>query len=683
MPQRKMRSLRLRALTFIGCLFLGGLSFSKYFQSLTAPLQTQPPFISLSAAGFETNLTAEGIAAGFGSNLAPGNATATATPLPTTLNGVTVTVNGVNAGLFFVSTGQINYQVPLGTAAGEATVNVLRNGAITHTGKLTIVSAAPTIFTANGNGLGVPAAVAMRVAANGAQTTEAIAQLVNNRWATKPVNLGPANERVILALFVCGVRGLPNTDGNTGNGVAENVRVLLGGLELTPSFAAKQGGLVGVDQINVEIPRALLGRGKVKLAVQGGNFVSNEAEIEIAGLIGSNPPTITSFAPALATAGETLNVNGSGFSAVAANNVVLINGLEAVVESASANQLIVRVPLGAESGRVAVRTIQGEGSSANTVTVRTTLSGLVTDTNGNPLPGVEVSVGAIKATTRNDGTYLLRDLSAGLGTLKFDPSKLPLTPPMQVYSKIVTVTANRDNLQANVALQPVTGEAVSVQTQGGGAADVNDWSTHRLLAPEGSVTSGGVTFTFADNTVGTFPPGVTGNLVFLTLIANSRTPAPLPAGIFSSAIAQLSPFGVKLAPGGKLTFPNPDGLAANAAARLYKLDQTTGSATLGQFIEAGTATVSADGTRVETGANTITETSVYFAALPRALTTVTGRVVDSDNTTPVRRALVRVRGQETVTDGNGASRCATCPSRPITNSASKPASSGPRAAPTA
>lgn len=649
----RRRLLQLGALTLFSLVFFLALSFTRTSRGLTAPFQAPAAFSSLSAASFETNLTPEGIAAGFGSNLAPSTATATTTPLPTTLNTITVTVNGVNAGLFFVSSGQINYLIPLGTAAGEATVNVLRNGVITHTGKVNIVSAAPAIFTANANGAGVPAAIVLRVATNGAQTTETIAQLVSNRWQTKAINLGPTGERVFLILFLCGIRGLPNSDGNSGNGVAENVRVLIGGIEQTPTFANKQGGLIGVDQINVEIPRELLGRGKLKATVLGGGFSSLEVEIEIAGATGTNPPTVSSFAPTLATAGETLNINGSGFSATAANNLVRVNGLEALVESASATQLIVRVPYGAEAGRVAVRTTQGEGTSSGDVGVRTTISGLATDTNGNPLPNVEVSYGSLKTTTRNDGTYLLRDVPAGLGTLKLDPSKLPLTPPMQPYSKIATATANRDNLQSTTALQTVSGEAASIQTSAGGEVEAGGFNQHRVLAPNGTITTGNVIFSFDDNTVGTFPAGTTDNRIYLTVINNSRTPTPLPSGIFSSTIAMLSPFGVKLAPGGKLTFPNTDGLAANAQARLYKLDQTLTSPTLGQFIDIGAALVSADGQRVETSANAITETSIYFAALARPLTTVTGRVVDSDNTTPVRRALVNLRGQQTFTDGNG------------------------------
>ena len=189
---------------FFGCLCLfASFSFAECLHGLSAPLQAQA-FTSLSAASFENNLTPEGIAAGFSANLAPSNATATVTPLPTTLNGVSVTVNGVSAGLFFVSPNQINYQIPAGLAAGNATVNVSRNGALTHTGKLNIVAAAPALFTANGNGLGVPTAFVTRVADNGAQTIETIAQLVNNRWQTKAkVTWQQAFERLHITFWPC------------------------------------------------------------------------------------------------------------------------------------------------------------------------------------------------------------------------------------------------------------------------------------------------------------------------------------------------------------------------------------------------------------------------------------------------------------------------------------------------
>ncbi|MEP7341862.1 MAG: hypothetical protein ABI977_29280, partial [Acidobacteriota bacterium] len=80
---------------------------------------------------------------------------------------------------------------------------------------------------------------------------------------------------------------------------------------------------------------------------------------------------------------------------------------------------------------------------------------------------------------------------------------------------------------------------------------------------------------------------------------------------------------------------------------------TPDSSTLGEFVEAGVAQVSASGERIETAANAITETSYFFVAVPRPTITVIGRVLASDGVTPVRRALVYARGRQVFTDGNG------------------------------
>jgi len=61
-----------------------------------------------------------GIAAAFGAGLAASAASANAVPLPTTLGGVSVTIGGVPAPLFFVAPGQINFQVPRGTDRPDA-----------------------------------------------------------------------------------------------------------------------------------------------------------------------------------------------------------------------------------------------------------------------------------------------------------------------------------------------------------------------------------------------------------------------------------------------------------------------------------------------------------------------------------------------------------------------------------
>src|SRR5262249_43848736 len=134
---------------------------------------------SVSAASYcGYDVTAESIVAGFGSMLAPSTQAATSIPLPTTLAGVSMKIKdsaGVErlAPLFFVSPGQINYQVPTGAALGPAIVNGM-NGGSDFISAINIVKVAPALFTANADGRGVPAAFALRIKSDGSQTVEPV-----------------------------------------------------------------------------------------------------------------------------------------------------------------------------------------------------------------------------------------------------------------------------------------------------------------------------------------------------------------------------------------------------------------------------------------------------------------------------------------------------------------------------
>jgi hypothetical protein len=100
----------------------------------------QLPFAITNAASFELGAAApEAIVSMFGQGLASSLEIATMTPLPTTLGGTTIEVtdsSGVTrpCALFFVSGGQINFQISLGTATGLATVTVRRVGRAPLTG---------------------------------------------------------------------------------------------------------------------------------------------------------------------------------------------------------------------------------------------------------------------------------------------------------------------------------------------------------------------------------------------------------------------------------------------------------------------------------------------------------------------------------------------------------------------
>ena len=70
-----------------------------------------------------------GIGSIFGLNLAAATVLAGGIPLPTELGGVRVTVNGIDAPIFFVSATQVNFQIPFEVPAqGVLTELVIRDG---------------------------------------------------------------------------------------------------------------------------------------------------------------------------------------------------------------------------------------------------------------------------------------------------------------------------------------------------------------------------------------------------------------------------------------------------------------------------------------------------------------------------------------------------------------------------
>ncbi|MES1257076.1 MAG: Ig-like domain repeat protein, partial [Acidobacteriota bacterium] len=85
----------------------------------------------------------------YGTNLAPAVGSAALQPLPLTLAGVSATVNGISAPLWFVSPGQINLQIPYEVSAGPAVLGVSNNGR-TAAFMFRISPAAPGIFAFQG-----------------------------------------------------------------------------------------------------------------------------------------------------------------------------------------------------------------------------------------------------------------------------------------------------------------------------------------------------------------------------------------------------------------------------------------------------------------------------------------------------------------------------------------------------
>ena len=226
---------------------------------------------SVSDANGGLRLAPGAIASAYGANLASTTAGATTTPLPTSLGGVSVTVTdntgtARQAGLLYVSPGQINYQVPIGTAPGVARVTI--GNAI---GGILVGTVAPGLFSANGTGSGVAAANAVRVAADGTQTPVPVFQCGASGCVSTPMSLGAATDALIVEFFGTGIQGFSSLT---------NVVAQVNGAPAQVLFAGTTQS-AGLDQVNVVIPASLAGAGEVPVILMVDGQTANVVTVNI------------------------------------------------------------------------------------------------------------------------------------------------------------------------------------------------------------------------------------------------------------------------------------------------------------------------------------------------------------------------------------------------------------------
>ncbi len=230
-----------------------GLSTVFSFSSSSSAEETQAVAV-LNAASFASDslVAPNTIVAAFGAFKTLNNQIypAQGLPLPTTLGGVRVSVNGTNAALFIVTPGQINLVIPLNAALGNATVVVTNSDGTTVSGNCTIVQSAPGVFTATSNGMGVAAAET---------TFDGITYefVVNPDLSPKAVNPGTETRPNFLIVYATGL----------GSVQLAQVKVTFLGLPGRVDYAGPQGAFTGLDQLNVRIPWEMGGLGTVRILV--------------------------------------------------------------------------------------------------------------------------------------------------------------------------------------------------------------------------------------------------------------------------------------------------------------------------------------------------------------------------------------------------------------------------------
>jgi uncharacterized protein (TIGR03437 family) len=188
------------------------------------------------------------------------------------LNGVSLSINGAAAGLYFVSPSEIQFVVPpglkvqTGTATYPVTINI-RNGATTRTVRtiLQVVAAQPDVFTST-NGEGGRAAVTN-------VTNPLLAVGSPEPFTVKTTYVDGSGQSVtaqtILRVVLTGVRDPAKNP--LGGLTASNFTVRVGTTDITGSTSiprdAQPTDIPGVFTLDFVLPDSLAGAGDVPIIV--------------------------------------------------------------------------------------------------------------------------------------------------------------------------------------------------------------------------------------------------------------------------------------------------------------------------------------------------------------------------------------------------------------------------------
>ena len=109
----------------------------------------------LNGASFEPAVAPGSLVAVYGKGLANASASSPGLPLGTSLSGTTVQVNGIAAGLYYVSDTQVNAVIPPETPLGGSVPVVVTSGGVSSQPfRIRVEQCAPAVFTRAGNGTG-------------------------------------------------------------------------------------------------------------------------------------------------------------------------------------------------------------------------------------------------------------------------------------------------------------------------------------------------------------------------------------------------------------------------------------------------------------------------------------------------------------------------------------------------
>jgi uncharacterized protein (TIGR03437 family) len=250
----------------------------------------------------------------FGRNLSPVSDQAGGAPLPTNLDGVTVTFNGKPVGIVAVASGEVDVQAPWGIASDTVFVQVNNNGTLTNTERVRVASTAPGIFYDNSTSAN--AAFVYRFGADGS----------DGGWVGPDNPLLRGDTAVFLATGLGAVADPPaNFDAGNSDSVAVlPVTVAFGGARSSAVYPVLDSGTgtydVGVTWIYATVPAEAPNGAAVPISIGVAGAMANTVAAPVGGAVPAvNAPRLLSIAgyPAVNAGGgynplSAISINANG-----------------------------------------------------------------------------------------------------------------------------------------------------------------------------------------------------------------------------------------------------------------------------------------------------------------------------------------------------------------------------------
>lgn len=201
----------------------------------------------------------------YGSNLA--STTSSDPTFPFTFGGVQVSINNRPAPVWYVSPTQISAVVPFATTELAASIQVVSNGVPSNTVTSWVNLTAPGVFTIPSGGIGYAAAL---------HSDHSVVS-----------SSSPAHAGETISLYVTGLGAVSpavadGAPGPTGpySLASSTFAVYIGGVQATTSYVGLAPQLVGLYQINVQIPTGLTA-GDNAVDISGPDFYTTQALLPV------------------------------------------------------------------------------------------------------------------------------------------------------------------------------------------------------------------------------------------------------------------------------------------------------------------------------------------------------------------------------------------------------------------